>query len=149
MKAVLTILALACSLAGCSASNDANSDQPSPVKLTATYTGGVCDYGGCFSTVTVTDDGEWTSKSGRGKHSGRLNDQQTKKLMEAVRDAKRSDLVSGPFKGTCPTAYDGGQVEYTLHRPAGRLTVNSCKDQLRGDAKLFTTFTAVRDYMND
>jgi hypothetical protein len=114
-----------------------------PTMLTVTSSGGLCPQGACGSELTIRSDGRWTLREGAHANSGRIDQAQTVKLARQIAHARRDELVSGPFTGTCPTVYDGEQTVWKLYRTDRMIVLDSCADEFRTDARLFMVVESV------
>ncbi len=111
---------------GCSGAASAPAAAPKPI-VTVTRHGGLCVTGTeCKSTLRITD----TTISGDGYVSRRLKPAERLALLRAIRLLAPAYLRSHPFKGTCPTAYDGSESIYRFRGFAQ--TLRGCKYDLRG-----------------
>jgi hypothetical protein len=81
---------------------------PAPI-VTVVRHGGLCATGSeCRWVLRITD----TSISGDGYVSRRLTPTSRASLLRAIRKLSLASLRAHPFKGTCPTAYDGAESTY-------------------------------------
>src|SRR5262245_6185277 len=80
----------------------------------------------CRATFVITD----TTISGCGYASRRLDPGKRRLLLRAIRMLDRSYLSAHPFRGTCPTAYDGQEAIYRFRGFDTPLA--SCTYDLRG-----------------
>ena len=89
--------------------------------------GGLCATGAeCRSTFRITD----TTISGDGFEARRLRAGERAAILRAIKALNSVDLRANPFKGTCPTAYDGQESIYRFRHFARPLA--SCHYDLRG-----------------
>jgi hypothetical protein len=92
------------------------------VEFVIERSGGLCpspDGGGavCRLTVVVTDDGSWDAGGSPPPNTagGALPTGSASRLA-AIFDGGWEALTAQQFTGTCPTAYDGQEVSYTVRR---------------------------------
>jgi hypothetical protein len=69
-------------------------------------------------------------------------------LDDAIRTTDFAELVSHPFGGECPTAYDGQELVFEFASPDGVQRIASCTVEVDYDSPLFTAVrAALRDYV--
>ncbi len=142
MKSFVALIVVASLvLAGCSDSHrqiqQKRQVKVDRVMLTVETSGGLCVTGACSSTLKLKQGGSWTLRVGNQTSYGDLPAGPEGLVVATILHSQRSDLVSGPFTGTCPTAYDGQQTVWTLRRSDKDIMVDSCKDQIRPHAAFF------------
>jgi hypothetical protein len=119
-------LALLLLLVPASASASAAIGAARPPIVTVTSHGGLCAAGGeCRSTARITD----TTISREGFVSRPLGRAARASLLRAVAALRIGKVRAHPFKGTCPTAYDGQEFVYRFR--GFRYTLASCTYDLR------------------
>ena len=64
-------------------------------------------------------------------------------LQTLVATADFEAIKSRPFKGDCPTAYDGQETVYTFGAPGGFETIASCTVAIDSSLPLFAAVDAV------
>jgi hypothetical protein len=133
MRKVLTCAGAAAFVAasiGCSAgaASAPAGSRPAPKPIvTVTRHGGLCVTGTeCRSTLRIGDK----TISGDNYVSRRLKPSERLALLRAIRQLDPAYLASHPFKGTCPTAYDGSEAIYRFRGFSRPLA--SCAYDLRG-----------------
>ncbi len=72
--------------------------------------------GGCEATVTVHDDGRWTAAGYPEAASTGAVEAGAATELAAILEEGWEDLTARPFTGTCPVAYDGQEMIYTIRR---------------------------------
>ncbi len=83
--------------------------------------GGLCagpdGGGGCEVTITVHDDGRWSSTAFPEPDSptGSVPEGAATELA-SILERGWEDLTAQPFTGTCPVAYDGQEAFYVIRR---------------------------------
>ena len=118
LSLVVVVVALAVAAAGSAAA-------PAPI-VTVVRHGGLCaSRSECRSVLRITD----TTISGDGYVSRRLTPALRTALLRAIRKLSLVYLRAHPFKGTCPTAYDGAESTYRFRGFAAALP--SCTYDLR------------------
>lgn len=101
-------------------------------------TGGLCQYGGCFSKTTIKKDGTFTTEDGGSKtKSGSLGVNAVKNLQNLIESSNYSALRSTPFTEMCPTAYDGSELTYKFQTSHGEEIIDSCQTKIDSSSSLF------------
>jgi hypothetical protein len=104
--------------------------------------GGLCPDGPCSSTRKFYGDGRFSG----GGYEGKIDAALVRKVATEVARADFGGIKSKPFKGTCPTAYDGQEVTYTFPRPGGGSeSLGSCQYDLDDKHPLFKAVSAAFD----
>lgn len=92
------------------------------VEFVLARAGGLCLDGRegaalCERAITVRDDGTWqaTGTERPGPAEGTVAVGAASRLAAVVHEGWE-ELTARPFTGTCPTAYDGQEVSYTVRR---------------------------------
>jgi hypothetical protein len=99
---------------------------PAPI-VTVVRHGGLCASGSeCRWVLRITD----TTISGDGYVSRPLPSAARLALLRAIKKLSLAYLRANPFKGTCPTAYDGAESTYRFR--GFRTALPSCTYDLRG-----------------
>lgn len=116
--AFLVSLAL---LPACASDPGSETELTHEVEVQVARSGGLCagpDGGGaCGSTIVVRDDGTW-SASGFPEPEvpeGSVASGTATELA-GILESGWEDLTAREFTGTCPVAYDGQEVSYTIRR---------------------------------
>jgi hypothetical protein len=89
--------------------------------------GGLCPYGGCWSSILLNRDGSFeriTGDSSKTKGTSSKNDIDA--LVALIEKSDFASIRSKKFIGTCPTAYDGSETTYTFYTAHGEEVVGSC-----------------------
>lgn len=116
------LLAVTCLLVGCGGSGGARSNAAVAVEFVFDRHGGLCpspDGGGdlCRLRVVVRDDGTWVAEGTPPPEPiGGVVRPGSASELAAIVDSGWEALTSRPFTGTCPVAYDGSEVAYTVRR---------------------------------
>jgi len=116
------IIAATCLLLGCGGSGGAGSNADMAVEFVFERHGGLCpspDGGGelCRLSVVVHDDGTWVADGAPPPEpTGGLVREGSASELAAIFDGGWEALTARPFTGTCPVAYDGSEVSYTVRR---------------------------------
>ena len=101
---------------------------PEPFPLLSIETkGGECPSGLCTRLVNVEGDGRLHEVIPKDQVIGRAPPALVDALQVEIERADYRLILSQPFTGTCPTAYDGQQLIYTFHVSTGDRTVDTCK----------------------
>ncbi len=100
--------------------------------------GGRCESGACFVVVEFAADGTWLLTDSVGETAEGGYDAEA--LADLARDARGDDINLGPFRGECPTTFDGNERSYQVFSPEDpKMTVldlASCRDQIDADAPI-------------
>jgi hypothetical protein len=113
--------------------------------LSIEWRGGECPAGLCTRLVNIEGDGRFHEVIPKDQVTGRVPPELLEALQIEIERANYRLILSRPFTGTCPTAYDGQQVIYTFHVSTGDRTVDACKVAIDPDHPLFVaTDAAVR-----
>jgi len=117
---------------------------PEPFPLLSIETkGGECVSGMCMRLVNVEGDGRLHEVIPKDEVIGRAPPDLLDALQVEIERANYRLILSQPFTGTCPTAYDGQQLIYTFHVSTGDRTVDSCKVAIDPNHPLFVAVSAV------
>src|SRR5262245_14876630 len=101
----LAAISIAVPVVALAAAAAASASTPAPI-VTVVRHGGLCATGSeCRSVLRITD----TTISGDGYVSRRLTAASRASLLRAIKQLSLAYLRAHPFKGTCPTAYDGAE----------------------------------------
>jgi len=118
--------------------------EPFPL-LSIEWRGGECPSGLCTRLVNIEGDGRFHEVIPKDQVTGRVPPELLEALQVEIERANYPLILSRPFTGTCPTAYDGQQVIYTFHVSTGDRTVDACKVAIDPNHPLFAaTDAAVR-----
>jgi hypothetical protein len=117
---------------------------PEPFPLLSIETkGGECPSGLCTRLVNVEGDGRLHEVIPKDQVIGRAPPDLVDALQVEIERANYRLILSQPFTGTCPTAYDGQQLVYTFHVSTGDRTVDTCKVAIDPNHPLFVAVSAV------
>lgn len=84
--------------------------------LSITLVGGLCIDGLCRDEIVINRDGSYTYKDPEHRKKAGVLDQKDITVLNFLSD--RTDfnrIKSKKFEGTCPTAYDGAEKNYTFY----------------------------------
>lgn len=157
MLAPLRIVLIAAALSGCtvpgSTPNKEPTPDPKPVErpqtlVTVSSHGGLCPDGReCSTHLVIKRSGKWEASGyARDFGPGDLPPAMLATLIREADAAVKADLVTKPFTGDCPTAFDGQEQTIQVHRADGDIVISSCTDAFRDDAKLLA---AISDAMKE
>jgi hypothetical protein len=118
------ILGAVAALAVAVSSASASPQAPKPI-VTVVVHGGYCLTGECREVFRITD----TRISGTDRVPRKLTAPERRALLRAIRRLDPDYLRAHPFKGMCPTAYDGTESIYRFRGFSQQLA--SCKQDLR------------------
>ena len=133
MKAAIVLVLLVVMAATLAGKGPASSSTSPPLPIaTVVRHGGLCYQGSgrpgteCRSIVTITD--RWISAPGARRRV--LKETERARLLSAIGQIRADYLRKHPFRGTCPTAFDGQESIYRF-RGFGR-QLASCTYDLSG-----------------
>lgn len=123
---------------------------PSPVPslapagplVTIETRGGECPQGACGSTVSVEADGRVHQTALAPLELGRLSDVTVEALATEIDKADFAALMSRPFTGTCPVAFDGQETVYTFATASGPKRIATCEIEVDPSDPLFVAVAA-------
>ena len=145
MKATLYgLVLLVVALAACS------DEEPTPAVplVSIEWRGGLCPYGGCSTTLNVGSDGAYRFSEGDGTESTGFTDAAlSSELSDAIARADFDAVRVRGFTETCPTAYDGQEITYTFHGPAGDETMSTCEYVLEWTQPPFPQLLAILELL--
>ena len=145
MRTLVTlILAMLMGVGGCGQETSLDpptSDLAAEPLLTVSWAGGLCPNGrGCEWRQTWHADGTTVQSSlafnpvdspyWEETDPAEYPPADARLLVQLVADTTIADLDLGPFQGTCPTARDGAEATYVLHRQSDDESISSCSRQI-------------------
>ena len=99
----------------------------------------------CSRIATVASDGAFTVQDHtKASTTGRLPRELVERLERAIERADFAAIRSRPFKGLCPTAYDGDEIVCTFGTRTGHVVVASCSYIIDWQLELFQTVEEVQ-----
>jgi hypothetical protein len=110
--------------------------------LTVESRGGLCPDGLCRRVVEIDSDGTIRRLVPRTAVVGQLAAPFIERLTTEIARAEFSRLEQRPFVGVCPVAFDGQEIVYTFHLPAGDHVIASCKVEVDPEDPLFSAADA-------
>lgn len=137
---LLAVVAVACS-----------PDSPIPTRfatgplVTVETRGGECVNGPCGSTVVIERDGKVHLAAKPPNELGIVPADQLAALDAAIRTTDFAALMSHPFTGECPTAYDGQESIFEFGAPGGPQRIASCETVIDTGSPLFVAVAAALD----
>lgn len=150
---VLLVLAASLLIAACGSGSPALSPAPSsPLSpapstggeialVSVEYRGGDCREGECKSVVTIAPNG--TVKRDLGQTAS-VPQPLLAALVDAIRATNFPAVLSRPFTGECPTAFDGQELVYTIATPSdGQVAIASCEVEVDPAAPLFAAIERI------
>ena len=125
---LLAIVVLAVGIGACSTPAASPSAAPPAGPLVTVETrGGHCVEGACGRTITIDQDGSVHLAAKPPNDLGTVTPEVLSTLQTLIATADFAAIKSRPFKGDCPTAYDGQETVYTFSAPGGLETIASCR----------------------
>lgn len=128
-------------LAGCSGSLESLLPGSGPL-VTVRLEGGMCPAGMCTSTWVIERDGRVRTEADPPEELGRARADAMTALAAAVRSTDYGAIRARPFRGTCPTVYDGQELILEFHAPDGVQRIASCEVEIDWDQPLFVATVA-------
>ena len=156
--ALLTLFLVASLVAGCSGplppsivssaapsappSTPAPSAAPTRPLVTVETRGGMCAQGACDSTIAIEAHGRVHAIAPAPAELGTLPDRTLEALTTEIAQADFAALMSRPFTGTCPIAFDGQETVYTFTVGSDIQRIASCEVFVDPAAPLFVAVSA-------
>jgi len=110
--------------------------------MTIETRGGECATGPCSRVIDIEADGRIHEVISEDRVLGTI----PPALLEALRiemdQANFALIQSRPFRGDCPTAFDGQETIYTFHLPTGDERIASCTVAIDENHSLFRAVAA-------
>jgi hypothetical protein len=146
---VLLFAGLAFALGGCSlVGPSAPAILGTGPLVTVTTRGGECMAGPCGSTVVIERDGTVHQAAKPPNDLGTLPPDLLTALDAAIKTADFATIRAVPFKGECPTAYDGQELVFEFGAPSGVERIASCEIAIDYGSPLFVAVsTAVGPFI--
>jgi hypothetical protein len=143
LSRLLVAAVAAALLAGCSLFGPAVGGGDGPLVSIDAH-GGHCLEGECGTLTTITRDGRVTIEGSGDPVTDAVDPSLLATLAAAVDSADFARIISMPFTGECPIAFDGQELTYTFH-PAGRapIAIASCEVAIDPADPLFRTIDQV------
>jgi hypothetical protein len=116
--------------------------EPFPL-LSIESKGGECPSGMCTRLVNLEGDGRLHEVIPTDHVIGQAPSALVDALKVEIERANYPLILSRPFTGTCPIAYDGQELIYTFHVSTGDRTVDTCKVAVDPNHPLFVAVSAV------
>jgi hypothetical protein len=94
--------------------------------------GGLCVKSGreCVSNVMIYNDGSCEITDESGSHLKKsINASDLKELVQLIEETNFKKIKSKPFVGTCPRAYDGSEIIYTVNYDGKNEVISTCTYQ--------------------
>ena len=111
--------------------------------VTVEATGGHCREGTCRSVVPIEADGRVHQTEPAEMEIHQVTGESIDLLRAAIGTTDFEAIRSQPFLGTCPTAFDGQELVYTVATANGSERIASCDVQVDPQAPLFTAIHAI------
>jgi hypothetical protein len=119
------------------------SPTPQPFALVTIETrGGECAQGGCSRLINVEGDLTLHEVIPKDRILGTVPEPLFDALKIEVEQANYQQIESKPFRGDCPTTFDGQETVYTFHVSTGDETIASCKVAIDENHPLFQALAA-------
>jgi hypothetical protein len=140
MQHVIRVAVFALVVAGCALVHP-----PAPVGplVTVEATGGMCRTGTCRSVIAIEADGRVHQVEPDPVEISQVTGESVDVLQTAIAITDFAAIRSRPFLGTCPTAYDGQELVYTIATANDLERIASCDVEIDPDMPLFTAIHAI------
>ena len=139
--AIISILVTACWVDVVPPSTDPNASPHPPVVIVETR-GGECPQGACDSTIAIEPDGRVHATAPVRTEMGTLPDTSLQALLTEIAQADFAAIMSHPFTGTCPVAFDGQEMIYTFTTATGTERIATCEVEVDPSHPLFVAVAA-------
>jgi hypothetical protein len=140
MADVIRMLLIAVVVAGCAL-------VPSPASagplVTVEATGGMCRTGTCESSFVIEADGRVHQVAPEAAEIGQATGESIEALRAAIGFTDFEAIRARPFLGTCPTAFDGQELVYTVATAHGPESIASCDVEVDPNAPLFAAIHTI------
>jgi len=140
MQRVIRPALFALVVAGCALVQPPSSDGP---LVTVEAIGGMCPTGTCRSVVAIEADGRVHQTEPEAIEISQVTAESIDVLRTAIGSTDFDAIRSRPFLGTCPTAFDGQELVYTIAMPNGSERIASCDVEVDPQAPLFVAIHAI------
>jgi hypothetical protein len=111
--------------------------------VTVEATGGMCREGTCRRVVAIEADGRVHQTEPEAMDIHQVTGESIDVLRTAIGVTDFEAIRSRPFLGTCPTAFDGQELVYTVATPHGPERIASCDVEVDPQAPLFAAVHAI------
>jgi hypothetical protein len=140
MVRMVRLFLLALLAAGCVLDQPPAADGP---LVTVEATGGMCRAGTCRSVIAIELDGRVHQTEPEESDIHQVTAESIDVLQTAIDITDFEAIRSRPFLGTCPTAFDGQELVYTIATPHGAERIASCDVEVDPQAPLFVAIHAI------
>jgi hypothetical protein len=140
MQHMIRVALFALVVAGCALVQRPASASP---MVTVEATGGMCRTGTCRSVFAIETDGRVHQTEPDAAEISQVTAESIDVLRTAIDSTDFEAIRSRPFLGTCPTAFDGQELVYTIATPNGAERIASCDVEVDPGAPLFIAVHAI------
>jgi hypothetical protein len=140
MARMVRVILVAMFAAGCALVQPPAGDGPI---VTVEAHGGMCLEGECRSVVAIEADGRVHQVEPEELRISQVTGDSIDVLRTAIDITDFEAIRSRPFRGTCPTAFDGQELVYSVATPHGQERVASCDVEVDPQAPLFAAIHAI------
>jgi hypothetical protein len=130
------LVAAAIALAGCSTNVSIPLPGAGPL-VTIQMRGGLCPEAMCDNTVILERDGRVHSAAKPPNDLGHVTGEAMAALTTAMQATDWADLMSHPFKGECPIAFDGQELIFEFNLGTTTQRIASCEVDIDWGHPLF------------
>jgi hypothetical protein len=103
----------------------------------------MCRTGTCRSVIVIDADGRVRQTEPEAGEISQVTAESIDVLQTAIDITDFEAIRSRPFLGTCPTAFDGQELVYTIATPHGPERIASCDVEVDPQAPLFVAIHAI------
>ena len=96
---------------------------PGAPLVTLEMSGGRCVDGPCAGRATLGASGRMVMLDGT---ETTIPSERVARIVDSIAATDWSAVMATPFKGECPTAFDGTELTWTILTPAGALEIADC-----------------------
>ena len=140
MQHMIRVALFALVVAGCAL---VQPPAPAGPLVTVEATGGMCRTGTCRSVVAIEADGRVHQVEPEAIEISQVTTESIDVLRTAIDVTDFEAIRSRPFRGTCPTAFDGQELVYTIATAHGSERIASCDVEVDPQAPLFVAVHAI------
>jgi hypothetical protein len=103
----------------------------------------MCRTGTCRSVIAIEADGRVHRTEPDATEISQVTADTINLLRTAIDSTDFEAIRSRPFLGTCPTAFDGRELVYTIATPHGAERIASCDVEVDPQVPLFVAIHAM------
>lgn len=120
------------SSSGFSNSSNTSSNQNNNLLFKVQQTGGLCPNSTCESSYTLNKDGTLTINMFNEHKVTIVDPAQINQIQALINALDPNEIMSHPFIGTCPRAYDATAFTYTIYKDSVPFVFDACEYKTDG-----------------